>query len=394
MNAPTELRIAGRQPISIETFADISKRSQLVVNKVRHAMLAPMAKKAAPSFSTSQLAALQKLTAKQVDYRAKTGEVPAGTMSESNRRVFSLSEVRAWSRALRAEKLRPEGAEAVTIVAANFKGGVTKTTTAVTLAQGLSLRGHRVLLIDADPQGSATTLFGILPDIEVDEDQTILPLCRGDEESIEYAIRKSYWEGIDLVPAVSGLFSAEFLLPSRQTSVRNFEFWNVLHNGIERARLAYDVIVIDTPPSLSYITINALMAADGIVMPLPPSSLDFLSSSQFWGLVSDLTDSLKRHGAAKTFDFIDIVLSKVDADDAASNVVREWISAAYQERVIPVEIPATKTAGSASAEFGTVYDQRRKVATQHYDRMVEYIEEQVGAAWMRQLVQQQEGVAA
>ena len=391
MNAPTELRIAGRQPISIETFADISERSRSVVDKVRHAMLAPMAKKTAPSFSTSQMASLQKLTAKQVDYRAKTGEVPAGTMSESNRRAFSLSDVRAWSSALRFEKLRPENAEAVTIVAANFKGGVTKTTTAVTLAQGLALRGHRVLLIDADPQGSATTLFGILPDIEVDEDQTILPLCRGDHDSIEYAIRPTYWEGIDLVPAVSGLFSAEFLLPSRQATTRNFEFWNVLHNGIERARLTYDVIIIDTPPSLSYITINALMAADGILMPLPPSALDFLSSSQFWGLVSELTDSLKRHGAAKQFDFIDIVLSKVDADDAASNVVREWISAAYQERVIPVEIPATKTAGSASVEFGTVYDQRRKVATQHYDRMVEYIEEQVGAAWLRQLAHRPEG---
>jgi chromosome partitioning protein len=394
MNAPTELRIAGRQPISIETFAEISRRSQSVVDKVRHAMLAPLTRKDAPSFSTAQMASFQNLTVKQVHYRAKTGEVPAGTMSESTRRVFSLTDVRSWSRALRSEKLRPEGAEAVTIVAANFKGGVTKTTTAVTLAQGLSLRGHRVLLIDADPQGSATTLFGILPDIEVDEEQTILPLCRGDQASIEYAIRPTYWEGIDLVPAVSGLFSAEFLLPSRQTSTRSFEFWNVLHNGLEDARKTYDVIVIDTPPSLSYITINALMAADGILMPLPPNALDFLSSSQFWGLVSDLTVNLKRHGAAKQFDFIDVVLSKVDVDDAASNVVREWISAAYQERVIPVEIPTTRTAGSASVEFGTVYDQRRKVATQHYDRMVEYIEEQIGAAWLRQLAHAQEGVPA
>jgi chromosome partitioning protein len=190
------------------------------------------------------------------------------------------------------------------------------------------------------------------------------------------------------LPGVSGLFSAEFDLPARQMSTRNFEFWNVLHNGIDNARLNYDVIIIDTPPALSYITINALMAADGIVMPLPPNALDFLSSSQFWGLVSVLTQGLQKHGATKQYDFIDVVLSKVDPDDAATPVVREWITAAYGEKVVSAEIPWTGTAGSASAEFGTVYDQPRKRATQAYDRLVELVEEQIGAAWMRQLAAQ------
>jgi chromosome partitioning protein len=383
------LRLSGRQPISIETFAEISTRCAKVVDRVRNAMLAPSAAKKAPVFQTAQLGGITGLDSKQVDYRAKKGDLPSGHMTTpGHRRVFTLEEVRAWSQEIRKAKLRPEGAEAVTIVAANFKGGVTKTTTAVTLAQGLSMRGHKTLVIDADAQGSATTLFGILPDVEIDEDETILPLCRGDQESIEYAIRKTYWSGIDLVPAVSGLFSAEFDLPARQMNTRNFEFWNVLHNGIDNARLAYDVIIIDTPPALSYITINALMAADGIIMPLPPNALDFLSSSQFWGLVSVLTQGLKKHGAVKQYDFIDVVLSKVDPDDAATPVVREWITAAYGEKVVPIEIPKTSTAGSASAEFGTVYDQPRKRATQAYDRLVELVEEQVGAAWLRQLAAQ------
>lgn len=84
---------------------------------------------------------------------------------------------------------------------ANFKGGVGKTATAVTLAQGMSLLGHKVLVIDIDPQGSLTTLFGILPDSEVEEEDTILPLVMGAETSIRYAIRPTYWDGIDLVPA-------------------------------------------------------------------------------------------------------------------------------------------------------------------------------------------------
>jgi chromosome partitioning protein len=373
------------ETISIEAFEELHRRCQKVVGRVRDRMLAPVAAKVAPKLSSSQVAALVGMDLKQVDYRAKKGDLPSGEVTAGRRRLFSVSDARGWSQALRKQRLRPEGAEAVTICVANFKGGVSKTTTSVTLAQGLALRGHKVLLIDADPQGSATTLFGILPELEVEEDQTIAMLCRGEQESIEYAIRGTYWDGIDLVPAVSDLFSAEFDLPSRQIHSKNFQFWNVLHHGIDNARLNYDVIVIDTPPALSYISINALMACDGVVMPLPPNALDFLSSSQFWGLVSTVTGGLQRAGASKTFEFVDVVLSKVDPDDTATPIVRDWIKAAYADKVMGVEIPLTASAGSAAAEFGTVYDQPRKRATAAYDKLVELIEDQVNFAWQRQI---------
>lgn len=384
-----KLRLVGRQPIKLQSFEEISKRCEAIVGRVRSAMLAPTSRKNAPTFGTAQMTALLGLDAKQVDYQAKRGHLPSGTLSaRGGRRVFTLAEARVWSKEIRKNKLRPENAEAVTLVVANFKGGVTKTTTAVTLAQGLSLRGHRVLMIDGDPQGSATTLFGLLPDVDIDEDSTLLPLLRGNADSVAYAIRNTYWDGVDLVPAAADLFSAEFDLPALQLKNRNFQFWNVLNSGIDAARLEYDVIIIDTPPSLSYLTTNALMAADGILMPLPPSALDFLSSAQFWGLISGLTQGLEQHGANKEFDFVDILLSKVDPDDTATPVVREWISAAYGEKLMSMEIPLTASAGSAAAEFGTVYDQPRKRATQAYDRMVDSIEQQIGTAWIRQLAHQ------
>lgn len=385
-NASVEaLRLVARQPITLDSFMEIEARCQKLVDRVRHALLAPTARKTAPSFGTAQMMAIQGLDAKQVDYRAKKGDLPAGSMPSSSRRVFSLQDVRAWSRVLRSNRMRPEGAEAITIAIENFKGGVSKTTTAITLAQGLSMRGHNVLVIDADPQGSATTLLGFVPDVEIELEETILPLCRGDQESIEYAIRPTYWAGIDVVPATADLHAAEFELPARQMNARNFKFWEVIHNGIDSARIKYDVIIIDTPPSLSYLAINALMAADGLIMPLPPSALDFLSSSQFWGIISSLAESMKKHGAQKEFDFVDVLLSKVDPNDTATPIVRDWIAAAYGEKVVPVEIPLTATAGSASAEFGTVYDQPRKRATQAYDRLVEYVEDQIGTAWARQI---------
>ncbi|WP_246312658.1 AAA family ATPase [Pseudaquabacterium terrae] len=383
------------RPITLDALVDQADRVKAIVEQVRGQMLAPNARKKAPMFSSAQLMALTGLDKAQVDYRLRKGELPSGRLNKTGyRREFTLAEVRTWVKDVRAAELRPEGAEAITITVGNFKGGVTKTTTALTLAQGLSLRGHKVLVIDCDPQGSLTTLFGLLPDSEVSMDETVLPLFSGEQTEIAYAIRPTYWDGIDLVAAASFLFSAEFILPAKQSKDSNFEFWNVLNFGIDRARLEYDVIVIDTPPALSYTTINALMASDGIIMPLPPSALDFASSAQFWDLFSDLTNQLIRNrGGKKEFAFIDILLAKVEASDISSSFVREWIAAAYTDKVLPVEIPKTAAASTASAEFGTVYDSAPenastrtfKRAFEAYDRFVELIESQVRTFWRRQV---------
>ena len=387
--------VEGREQVELADIGQQAERAKKILARVRKAMLAPNVVKDPPRFSPAQLGALVNLDTRQVDYRArKGGSLPAGGLNTAGtRREFQLTEVRQWTRELRRNRLRPDGAEAITIAVANFKGGVTKTTTAVTLAQGLSIRGHNVLVIDCDPQGSLTTLFGILPDAEVEAQHTILPLCLGEEDSVEYAIRPTYWDGIDLIPATSVLFSAEFALPGRQRDEgRGFQFWNVLHYGIEQARQHYDVIIIDTPPALSYVTINAMMAADGIITPLPPNALDFASSVQFWDLFYDLTKELVARGKTKRFEFVDVLLAKVDAGDIATNVVREWISAAYGSKVLPIEIPKTATAASASAEFGSVYDMKPgsassrtiKRAMDAYDQFVDIVEAQMVGAWLRQ----------
>ena len=391
----TNILVEGREQVELADIGQQAERAKKILAKVRKAMLAPNAQKQPPHFSPAQLGTLVNLDTRQIDYRAKKGgSLPAGGLNAAGtRREFSLSDVRKWTRELRTSQMRPASAEAVTIAVANFKGGVTKTTTAVTLAQGLSIRGHKVLVIDCDPQGSLTTLFGILPDAEVEAEHTILPLCLGEQESVEYAIRSTYWDGIDLIPATSVLFSAEFSLPGRQRDEgQGFQFWNVLHYGIEQARQTYDVIIIDTPPALSYVTINAMMAADGIITPLPPNALDFASSVQFWDLFYDLTKELVARGKSKRFEFVDVLLSKVDAGDIATNVVREWISAAYGSKVLPIEIPKTATAASASAEFGSIYDMKPgsagsrtiKRAVDAYDQFVEIIEGQMVSAWLRQ----------
>lgn len=381
--------------INLQDIAAQAERAVAMMEQIRAAMLAPSARKTAPAFNLSQLAAMCGLEKGSLSHRMSKGDLPAGRLNQSgSRREFNLPEARTWVREMRRDFLRPVGAEAVTISIGNFKGGVSKTTTAVTLAQGLSLLGHRVLVIDTDPQGSLTTLFGILPDTEVGEDATILPLAMGTETSIRYAIRPTYWDGIDLVAAAPMLFGAEFALPARQTQEPGFEFWRVLDLGIDDVRGEYDVIIIDTPPALSYTTINAFMASNGIIMPLPPNALDFASASQFWSLFSDLTtELLTKRGLSKEFDFIHVLLARVDSADTASNVVRQWIGQTYAEKVLPVEIPKTAVTGVTSAEFGTVYDVSKydgsaktfKRARDAYDSFVGHIEGSIRSVWARQI---------
>ena len=390
---PDPPALAPRAPIDMRRIQALATRAESMVGQIRQRLLAPESRKVSPTFSAAQLATLCGVDKAHVNYRITKGDLPSGKLTPTGgKREFSLSEARTWTRAYRHEKMRPAGQRAIAIAVANFKGGVSKTTSSMILAQGLSLRGHRVLAIDIDPQGSMTTLHGILPETDVSEDMTISPLCHGETTDITPAIRSTYWNGIDLVAAAPFLFSAEFALPSMQMRDTTARFWNVLNAGIESVRDLYDVIIIDTPPSLSYVTINGLWAADGIVVPIPPSGLDFASSAQFWSLLADLGGNLDQQetdGSKKSFDFLHVLLSRVDQADAASPAVRQWIQATYGEFVLPVEIPKTTVTSNKAAEFATVYDVQKydgsaktyKRAVDAYDRFVDLIEESVVEAW-------------
>jgi chromosome partitioning protein len=377
-------------PIEMHNIAMLADRAAGMVSAVRSRLLVPDARKVAPAFSAERVASLCGIPRSDI---AKQKDLPQGTVVRpGSQRVFSLTEVQVWTRALHRQLMRPAGCHGITIAIGNFKGGVGKTTTSMVLAQGLSMRGHRVLVIDTDPQASLTTLFGVLPETEVRDDMTVGPLCRGDVSGLGTAVQPTYWSGIDLVPAAPYLFSAEFSLPERQLKDPSLRFWDVLNQGLDSVRIAYDVIIIDTPPALSYMSMNAFMAADGIVVPMPPSALDFASAAQFWGLFADLGKSGGSGSAGqKSYEFLHILMSRVDHSDAATPAVREWIRATYGSCVLPVEIPKTTVTSSKAVEFGTVYDLQKyegaaktyRRAVEAYDGFVQGVERSIVDSWAR-----------
>jgi chromosome partitioning protein len=382
-------RLAALHPsINLDQFGEIADQAGSVIDRVRDKMLSPDARKRPPVFTAVQIANLCNVDKVKIAYTAKKGKLPTGTKN-GQRLEWTLAETREWARHLRSDSLRdPELAAAVVIAVANLKGGVGKTTTTLCLAQRLSLLGHRVLCIDLDSQGSLTHLFGILPDTEVSPENTVLPLCSGKTNSLRSAIQTTYWDGIDLIAAGQCLYNLEFLMPSRQRNEENFEFWRVLERGLDDCMSDYDVILLDTPPSMSYTTVMGLSAAQGLVVPLPPSALDFASTQQFFSIASEVLTGLYRsNNTEKSFSFINVLINKPDKD-AISSSVRQWITASFGGMVLPVEIPKTSAASTATAAQGTAYDldssvnpKTLKRALDEYDKLGDFIEGQMLSVW-------------
>ena len=402
--------------IDIKRIARLSNKLNTLVERIKTQAFLPAGGKVPPSFNQAQLAALCRLNKSSIIRKLAKAEelgLPLGTAAtahkddeddesdddtiasdngasvsvaanstnspSSKRRTWSLAEARQWARACSVPYKRPPGVPGAVITIANFKGGVGKTFTSMSLAQGLSLMGYKVLAIDVDPQGSMTSLFGILP-TDVEDEMTILPMMLppmdkkgvktpGARPGIKESIRKTYWDGLDLVAGSRGLFSGEFYLPSRQLSrdEANFDFYEVLNRSLDDGtRMEYDFIIIDTMPALSYLTMNTLWAADAVLMPLPPEGLDIASSSQFWSMFTDLAEAMPNE---KTFHFIGVLPSKVDHAKGHTKSLLRWIQAGYEDFVLPVEIPVTQVVSMGGTELRTVFDITKYVgATKTYSR--------------------------
>ncbi|CAN7677751.1 AAA family ATPase [Caballeronia sp. LjRoot29] len=371
--------------------------SDVMLQKIRDEMLEPFPRKEPPLITSARVQEMCGIDKQRMAYVLKKGELPEGRQTRAGSpRSFSVAETIEWIKA----ELKPTKRQgpAKVLAVANFKGGVTKTTTSTLLAQGLAMRrGRRVLHIDLDPQGSATTLYGINPHAEVDASQTIMPLIEAYLNNESFDMRglpaPTYWPNLDLIPSSTELFNAEFMLPARASAIDHaVRFEQVLHDGLASLKDEYDYIIIDTAPTLSYLTINAVFAADGVIVPVVPDMLSFASMVQFWHLFADLINGMKAFGDERTkeFDFVDVLVTRSTPKPAAQ-VLQAWISQIYGSRVIPVEIPETDLARNTNMRFSTIYDlsnyeggaETLRRIRSPVDQLVDRVDDKVSAMWAR-----------
>lgn len=328
--------------------------------------------------------------------------LPDGKNGGEGRRSFSLAEVhqiREWLYQKTSDvryRARRAGAEKLQVVSfCNFKGGAAKTTSAVHFAQFLAFKSYRVLLIDLDSQASATGWFGLSPDEEVTDKETLYGYMRGDAESLNSAIRKTYWPGLDLIPANLGLYRVEFELPVRQLQERDFRFWRLLKDGLSTIGDDYDVVVCDSPPSLGYLSINAIVAATGMVIPAPPSMLDFASTGRFFRMMSEtLADIVDFEGPDVVgLDFVKILTSRFNTSDVNHRRISGWMMANFGDALLEHRMAMTTSLDMAGNVKRTLYElepgsRRRSVdrGREYMDAVNQELENLLLAQWGRPMV--------
>lgn len=244
---------------------------------------------------------------------------------------------------------------------ANQKGGVGKTTTAISVSASLALAGNRVLFVDIDPQGNGTSGLGVTTEqIQKTVYDVFMTECLGPEAIVNTSI-----EGLDVVPAEADLFGVDIELMGRDG--REF----ILKRALEQVAHQYDYVVMDCPPSLTMLTVNALSAADSVLVPVQCQYYALEGLSQLLKTVDMFREALNPHLEIEGF----VLTMYEPGQELADNVVHE-VREHFQERVFQTIIEYD-TSLSEAPGFGqpiTTYNMRSRGAENYIELTQEILE--------------------
>ena len=371
----------------------------------------------------------------------KNPDLPQGE-GQGNAKRFSLEEILILRDHFAEEGVstkeyrpyRPEGLNAKVVAVANFKGGVGKTSTAAHLAMSAALDGYKVLVVDLDSQGSMTSIMG--GQVQ-DEWQTVFPLLAkdyatqvvaenrvravaGDPEipldetlteamqvSLRNVVQKTHWPNIDLIGAQLNLYWAEFQIPVWRMALRNWALWDALTGALEDGGALddYDIILLDTPPALGYLTINALAAADIILVPLGASFLEFDSTGRFFDMLYSTFASIedgenaarRRNGLPEMkfeWDVVRAIITRFDASQQTdlANVIQAYfgdMTNAYRQEFTAMVGQAGETvSGIYEADYRDFNRETYTRGRETFDRTYAEFKEILIGAWWRDAQEQ------
>jgi chromosome partitioning protein len=371
-------------------------------------------------------------------------ELPQG-FGEGGSKWFTLEEIMTLRQHFAAEGAadreylpwRPKGLPAKIIAVANFKGGVGKTSTATHLAMSAALDGYKVLVIDLDSQGSMTSIMG---GTARDEWQTVFPMLAKDyainveaenreraktgatplrlDETLTEArkinardlIQSTHWPNIDLIGAQLNLYWAEFQVPVWRMQLRSWPLWDALNNALSGEGILddYDIVLLDTPPALGYLTINALAAADILLVPLGASFLEFDSTGRFFDMlystfasIEDGENAVRRQNGLPEMKFEwDAVRAIVTRFDASQQTdLANVIQAYFGDFMTTYRQEMTAMVGQAGENLNGIYESDYREYNREtyvrgretFDRTwAEVKEVLLGTWWRDQQMQQQQ----
>ena len=362
----------------------------------------PQAEKPLRAFPAAEAAKFLGVKSAYLNSLAVEGKGPQPRATASGRRTYTaqqIQELRAWLGATGRRNYDPRrrGSEHLQAIAViNFKGGSAKTTTAAHAAQHLALRGHRVLAIDLDPQASLSALHGYQPEFDVGANESLYGAIRYDDAArpLRQVIRRTNFPGLDIIPGGAELMEFEHetaLVLAAGDGGQKQAFFFCLAKALSEVRDDYDVVVIDCPPHLGFLTMACLCTATAVLITVHPQMLDVMSMSQFLLMLGSVLGELEKAGVEIQHDWFRYLVTRFEPGDGPQAQMVEFLRTLFGSYVIPHNMLKSVAISDAGITKQTLYEVERSQFTRTtYDRAMECldlvngeIERLVHEAWSR-----------
>lgn len=365
-----------------ETIWTDSQLLSQQLQALQERLFPPEANKVLRKFTSSETAKLIGITDSYIRQLAKQSEGLISEKTQNGRRSFKLEDVHALRRFLGKSKStylpnRTDDQHLQVIAVTNFKGGSGKTTTSIHLAQFLAMRGYKVLAIDLDPQASLSAMLGCQPEFDVEENQSLYGAIRYDDQRrpIQDVIRSTYFPGLDLIPANLELQEFEHDTPmhlsSHDRDPRDLFFMRIAAT-LQQIDDQYDIVIIDCPPQLGYLTLAALSAATSVLITVHPQMLDVASMNQFLAMTSNLLKVVGDAGGNLDYDWMSYLITRHEPNDGPQAQISAFLRGLFGERVLTSPMVKSTAVSDAGLSKQTIYEAGRETMNRRtYDRAVE-----------------------
>ncbi len=367
------------EPIAAGSQTDLThemaRRLQVAFTTHLQQAYAADARKYLRLFSATETADLLGVTGQFLRKGHGDGSLPEPAENRNGRRFYTGAEL--WQmRQLLEASARTQGKyspgrraedKLQVIQLMNFKGGSAKSTAAIHLCHYLALNGYRVLAVDLDPQGSLTGFCGIEPELELEAPSIYDALRYDDPLPLSDVLIDTYFPGLDLAPA--RLVLSEFETETAVNAGRGVAFFERLSRALDQVEQNYDVVIIDSPPALGFLTLTGLYAATSVLVPMTPSMLDLASTQQFIEMTSAYLGVIEDTGARLDHDFFSFLITRDDPSDIPSQQIVTLLRALFQNRVLSATAVRSTAIGDAAMLKMSIYEVVRAEMTRStYDR--------------------------